>query len=133
MHSNLIPLHEFKESLFLLRSHEGISHNNNTHVLHSVDSEFRDKYHIVFFEREGTRKVVFKKFDCNFNSAEPLLRLCQLSLSFSAVNLHWNFEPSFIGDAAVWTNCQSIDVSANGRASIELVQMTCLPKVYLVE
>jgi DNA-binding cell septation regulator SpoVG len=78
MHSYFIPLHEFKEGLFLLRPHECISHNNNADILHSIDSEFRNKDHVVLLEREGTTKILFKKFDSNFNCAEPFLRLSQL-------------------------------------------------------
>ena len=132
MHSNFIPLHKFKESLFLLWSHESISHNNYANILHSIDPEFRDKDHVVLLERERASKILLKKLDCNFNCAKPFLRLSQLPLRFSAINFHRDFKTCLIGDAAVWTNCKSIDVSANGRAGIEFVDVTVLPKVHLV-
>jgi len=133
MHCHLIPLHKFKECLFLLWSHEGISHNNYANILHTIDSEFRDKYLIILLEREGASKIFFKKLDSNFNSAKPFLRLSQLQLGLSAINLHWDFETCLIGDSTVRAYCKCIDVSANGRTGVKFVNVTFLPKVYLVK
>jgi hypothetical protein len=132
MHCHLIPLHKFKESLFLLWSHECISHNNYANILHPIDPEFRDEYHVVFLEREGACKILLKKLDSNFNSTKPFLRLSQLQLGLSAINLHWDFKTCLIGDTTVRANCKCIDVSANGRASVKFVNVTFFPKVYFV-
>jgi hypothetical protein len=75
MHSNFVPLLVLKEGLLFGRPHEGISHDDNTYILHPIDAKFRDEDHVVLVEWEFTLEVVLKEVDCNFYGAETLFRL----------------------------------------------------------
>ena len=92
MDSNFVPLLKVEEGLFFSWSHEGISHYHNANVLHAINSELRDKDHVIFLEREWTREVFLKIVNGNLNCPKSFLWLCKCHFSFSAIDLHWNSE-----------------------------------------
>ena len=75
MHSNFVPLLVLKEGLLLSRSHKGISHDDDTNILHTIYAEFRDEDHVILFEWEFALEVVLKEVDCNLYCAESLFCL----------------------------------------------------------
>ena len=75
MNSNFVPLLVLKEGLLFGWPHKGISHDDNTYILHPIDAEFRDEDHVVLVEWEFTLKVVLEKVDCNLYGAKTLFRL----------------------------------------------------------
>lgn len=132
MHSNLIPLHEFKEGLFLLWPHKGVPHNNYANVFHTVDSKFRHEDHVILLERERASEILLEKVDGNLDSAESFLWLRQFSFRFPAINLHRYFVTSLIGDTAVGSYSQGIDISADRWTGVKLVNVAALSKVHVV-
>jgi len=73
MDGDFIPLLEVKEGLLITWPHKSVSHNDYAHVLHTIDTEFGDKDHVVFFEREFARKVGLEKVYGKLNGTETLV------------------------------------------------------------
>jgi hypothetical protein len=72
MHSNFVPLLVLKEGLLFCRPHEGISHDDDTYILHPIDAEFRDEDHVILVEWEFALEIVLKEVDCNLYCVESL-------------------------------------------------------------